>query len=154
MRGTASVPYHRAMESWIDGARDELSERITGESWFEVRRAVLHGKIVGEPNVVVVHDRLAHLFDCDSATVLGMLGISRSHKSRAHLSVDMLDRVACVLDAYSRVDRLLGPSHARHFFQHRDDRFGLLRGTDLLRTRVGTQFLGWYITSREYGAFR
>ena len=142
------------MESWIDAARDELSEQITGETWFEVRRAVLHGTVVGEPNVVTVHDRLARLFDCDSATVLGMLGISRSHKSRAHLSIDMLDRVACVIDAYSRVDRLLGPSHAQHFFHHRDERFGRLRGTDLLRTRVGTQFLSWYIASLEYGTYQ
>lgn len=142
------------MEGWNDDARDRLAQRVMGETWFELRRAVLYGQVVGEAEVVTVHDRVARLFACESPEALGILGISRSHKLRARMSVEMLDRVVCAVDAYSRVDRMLGTYRAQRFFQYHDDGFGRLRAIDLLRSRVGTQYLNTVITSLEHGVPR
>ncbi len=97
----------------LEDTRLHAFEQVLGVSPDIVEHAILHNETVGEQSLDTVLGNLTVLLGVSKGDALGVLGVSRSRKSRnPAMNVALLDRAYSALDIYARVASLIGAKHA------------------------------------------
>ncbi len=134
--------------------RDALFAQVLSTTPEGVADAVLNQTTVGEPSVDRVLARLADLLGVSKTEALGVLGISRSRKSKnPAMNVELLDRTHSALTLFARVASVLGQAGAEAWFVSPKVALDGARPIDLLATRVGVGKLQNMLTALEDGTF-
>ena len=135
-------------------ARDDLFKQVLDADANRVADAVLRQTTVGESSVDQVLTRLAELLGIRKAEALGILGISRSRKSKnPAMNVELLDRTYSALTLFARVANVLGQEGARSWFSTSKVALDDATPVDLLASRVGVTKLQEMLTALEDGTF-
>jgi uncharacterized protein (DUF2384 family) len=135
-------------------AKREAFTQVLGVTPDRVENAVLHNQLVGEPSLDAVLENFAKLLEVGKLEALGVLGVSRSRKSRnPMMNVELLDRVYSALDIYARIATLIGTKHAPEWFQTPKQALDGARPIDLLATRIGLHKLTNMVTALEDGSY-
>lgn len=135
-------------------ARDTFFEQVLNTDSDSVADAVLNQTTVGERSVDEVLTRLAELLGVGKTEALGILGISRSRKSKnPAMNVELLDRTYSALTLFARVTSVLGQEGARAWFVTPKKSLGGATPLNLLATRVGVGKLQDRLTALEDGTF-
>ena len=134
--------------------RHDLFTQVLAAVPNEVAEAVLKQTTVGEPSVDQVLTRLSVLLGVSKTEALGVLGISRSRKSKNPvMNVELLDRTYSALTLFARVASVLGRTGAQAWFATPKTALDGAKPVDLLATRVGVGKLQNLLTALEDGAF-
>ena len=134
--------------------RADIFARVLEASPARVADAVLDRATVGEASVGRVQERLAELLGISKTEALGILGISRSRKSKnPAMNVELLDRTYSALTLFARVASVLGQEGAREWFAGPKAALDGAKPVDLLATRVGIDRLRDMLTALEDGTF-
>ena len=132
----------------------ELFKKVLDTTPNRVADAVLSQTVVGEPSVDQVLARLADLLGVSKTEALGILGVSRSRKSKnPDMNVDLLDRTYSALTLFARVASVLGQDGARSWFTSPKVALDGAKPLALLTTRVGVGKLQNMLTALEDGTF-
>ena len=142
------------MTTPVGSIRSEAFETVLGASPSSVEVAILNQELTGETSLGEVVNRLSSLLGISQQQALGILGVSRSRKSRnPKMSVELLDRTYSALSMFSRVAGILRNEAARSWFATPKEALDGATPLSLLETRVGLAKLQNMLSALEDGAY-